>query len=813
MLISYRWLARHVDLSGITPEQLVDDLTLSTAEVEGLERFAPHLANVVVGFVEERTKHPDADKLNICTVDVGAEEKLQIVCGAPNIDKGQKVAVAVVGTVLPGDFKIKKSKIRGVESRGMICSVRELELGEDHDGIWVLPEDVTIGTPVSKALDMDDWIIDIDNKSLTHRPDLWGHRGMAREVAAIYKRELKALDTSLPEHGTGTSVPVRIDDPACSRYIGIAIDGVSNQSSPRWLSNLLLAVGQRPLDLLVDVSNFVMLDLGQPNHLFDRKQLGTDGIVVRMAKDGEKMTTLDGAECKLTGQDLLICSGDAPVALAGIMGGENSKVEDGTDQLLLELASFHPTTIRRTAGRVGIRTDSSARFEKSLAPTLPLQAAGHLVRTLASVCPQLSLPAPPTDVGDWQDPSLNVQVRGDRVRLLLGADISDESIADILTRLGFGVTAGAGAMTVSVPARRATKDVTMEQDLVEEVGRIHRYGNIPEQNLIAEVMPAPSYPRRELVRQIQDRLAGGSRFRELIGYSFLANELVERLGLEDEPCVEIVNPIVEGEQRVRRNVTPTLLGLIEKNRRSHDQVRIFEVGKGYRPDEANEAGEPREIHQLSIVWAAPPAGKKDRFDAGVASQLHAVVEDLFHSLTLPAPEWARSEGDDLRSWGHPGRTRVGSMKTNGGDMAAAVVLADLEPGLLRTLGLTGELASQVAVAEISVDVLLDCEKAPPGYQPIPRFPGIKVDVALAMPEAVTAAQMRAAIDTAGKGLVADAELFDVYAGESLGAGKKSLAWHVLLQSPKKTLSDKEAHKFLDRLERGAEGLGGELRRE
>ncbi len=813
MLISYRWLERHVDLSGITPEQLVEDLTLSTAEVEGLEPFAPYLEKVVVGFVEERTKHPDADKLNVCTVDVGGEEKLQIVCGAPNIDKGQKVAVAQVGVVLPGDFKIKKSKIRGVESRGMICSVRELELGEDHDGIWVLAEDAEIGAPVSKALDMTDWIIDIDNKSLTHRPDLWGHRGMAREVAAIYERELKPLDTSLPECGSGTPVPVRVEDAACSRYIGLPIDGVSNQASPRWLANLLLAVGQRPLDLLVDVSNFVMLDLGQPNHLFDRKQLAADGINVRMAKAGESMTTLDGAECKLGTDDLLICSGDTPVALAGIMGGENSKVEGDTDQLLLEVASFHPTTIRRTASRCGIRTDSSARFEKSLDPTLPLEAAGHLVRTLQSVCPELSLPAPLSEAGDWQDPSLDIELRGDRVRSLLGADITDESIANILVRLGFGVQTGSGSMTVSVPARRATKDVTIEQDLVEEVGRIHRYGNLPERNLVAEVMPAPSYPRRELVRRAQDRLAGAARFRELISYSFLADELVAKLGLEEEPCVEIVNPIVEGEQRVRRNVTPTLLGLLEKNRRSRESVRLFEVGKGYRPEEANELGEPREVHQLSLVWAAPPAGKKDRFDAGVTSQLHAVVEDLFDSLSLPSPEWSRASEDNLRSWGHPGKTRVGTLETNAGETVPAVVLADLEPGLLRTLGLTGELASQVAVAEISIDVLVEAKQAPPGYEPIPRFPGIKVDVALAVPTAVTAGEIRDVIDKAGKGLVADAELFDVYAGESLGAGKKSLAWHVLLQSPNKTLSDKEGQKFLDRLERGAEGLGGELRRE
>ena len=288
MHISFRWLQRHVDLTGIDPEQLALDLTLSTAEVEGIEPFAPHLAEVTVGLVRSREQHPDADKLGVCTVDVGTGEDLQIVCGAPNVAGGQKVAVATVGTVLPGDFKIKKSKIRGVASHGMICSIRELDLGDEHDGIWVLDEQAEVGRPVSEALDLTDWVIEIDNKSITHRPDLWGHRGIARELAAIYDRELLPLDLSLPATGEGEGVPVTIEDPACSRYLALPVDGVRNGRSPDWMRHLLLAVGQRPLDLLVDVSNFVMLDLGQPNHLFDRARLSA-GIEVRMAREGEAM--------------------------------------------------------------------------------------------------------------------------------------------------------------------------------------------------------------------------------------------------------------------------------------------------------------------------------------------------------------------------------------------------------------------------------------------------------------------------------------------------------------------------------------------
>ena len=342
-----KWLARHVDLEGITPEDLARELTLRTAEVEGLERFAAHLDDVVVGHVQSREQHPDADKLSVCTVDVGGEEPLQIVCGAPNVDAGQNVAVAQVGTRLPGDFKIKKAKIRGVESRGMICSVRELELGEDHDGIWVLPEDLQRGAPVSEAMDLVDWVIEIDNKSLTHRPDLWGHRGIAAEVAAIFGRELRDLDTSLPETGEEPGLAVEIADPACGRYLALAIDDVRVEPSPEWLQRLLLAVGQRPLDLLVDISNFVMLDLGQPNHLFDRAQVSA-GIEVRMGADGETITTLDEEERKVGGEDLLICSGDTPVALAGVMGGEGSKVAPETTSLLLEVASFDATTKSRS---------------------------------------------------------------------------------------------------------------------------------------------------------------------------------------------------------------------------------------------------------------------------------------------------------------------------------------------------------------------------------------------------------------------------------------------------------------------------------
>lgn len=810
MKISYRWLGRHLDLSGITPQRIVEDLTLSTCEVDALERFLPHLSDVVVGHVVKREKHPDADKLSYCQVDVGGPELLNIVCGAPNVRAGLKVAVATVGTSLPGDVKIKKAKIRGVESCGMICSERELGLGDEHNGIWELPLDLPVGKPVAEALGLDDWTIEIDNKSITHRPDLWCHRGIASEIAAMHKRHLKPLDVTLPKTGNAKPFPVRLESSACSRYVALPIDGVQSVRSPDWLRALLFAVGQRPIDLLVDVSNFVMLDLGQPNHIFDRTRLSPEGIVVRTARANEAMTTLDGVERKLVATDLLICSGTEPVALAGIMGGDGSKVAPETKQLLLEVACFHPATVRRTAQRLALRTDSSARFEKSLDPTLPMKAAAHLVKLLAELQPSLTLPAPITDVGEWKDPARTIEVRGDRVRQLLGDDVGDTRIAEILTALGFGVTRGADALHVAVPSARATKDVTIEQDLVEEVGRIHRYGNIPERKLAAELAPPPADPRRALVRKLQDRLSGTARFHETLSYSFLSDAMIDTLGVGAEAYVQVLNPIQEGASRVRRSIVPSLLEALAKNRRHRADVRVYEVGKGYLPEQGNARGEPKELHLAGLAWAAPMPEKGARFDADRAHALQGVLDDLARALGYPALVWNAAERARIPAWAHPGRAVEASFA---GAALPIALVAPLEPGIARKLGLVGEFACDVACAEVSIDALLESAKRPPGYVPIPKFPPVKVDVAVAVAAETAARGVTQAIEKAGKGLASSVELFDVYTGPNLGAGKKSLAFHVLLAADERTLGDQDVAKFLERVAREVQTLGGELRRE
>ncbi len=817
MFVSLRWLSRHVDLTGITPEQLADDLTLSTAEVEGLTRFAPQLTEVLVGHVVSREAHPDAEKLSLCRVDIGQREPLAIVCGAPNVAADQKVAVAPVGTTLPGDLKIKKSKIRGVASHGMICSIRELDLGDEHDGIWVLPDDAAVGEPVATALGVDDWVIEIDNKSLTHRPDLWGHRGIAREIAAIYERPLEPLDTSLPETGSDAPYPVTIESTACSRYLALPIDGVRPGASPDWLRWLLLAVGQRPIDLLVDLSNFVMLDLGQPNHVFDRNRLdrlggaNPGGIIVRDAREGETIETLDGESRRLRERDLLICAGSKPIALAGIMGGEDSKVADTTENLLLEVATFDATTVRRTSTHVGLRTDSSARFEKSLDPTLPLAAAGHFARLLCSIDAAARFPAAPTDAGTWQDPARTIPLRCERVRTALGTNLSNDAIRDILERLAFRVEPSPDGMAdlfhVGVPSFRASKDITIEQDLVEEIGRIHRYGNIDEKPLRFEIVPPPRDERRRLVRQLQDRLAGGARFHETLSYSFIEDDLLEKLGELDRPHVCVINPVNQNESRIRRRVAPSLLPALEPNRRQRSDVRLFEIGKAYEPEHANARGEPRERHLLALAWAGTPPDKQARFDENRLMRLQATVDDLVRAWGCGTLAWS-SEGA-APAWAHPGKCLFLAPDRESTPVA---IVAELEPGLAPRLGLTGDLASEVALGEVDLDVLLDTPQAGVGYRPLPRFPGIKVDVAVAVAEDSPAGFWVELIEKAGKSQVAEIELFDLYRGPSIGAGRKSLAFHVLLQSATKTLAENDEQKFLQRFERLVGEAGGELRR-
>ena len=794
MKISLRWLSRYVDLADKTPEQIRNDLTLSTAEVEGIEVFGKGLDEIVVGRVAERQKHPDADKLSLTKVDVGQGELVSIVCGAPNVAQGQYVAVILPGSTLPDGTKIKKTKIRGAESCGMICSERELGISEEHDGILVLEGTPVLGTRLVDAMALVDHVFEIDNKSINHRPDLWGHYGFARELAAIYGKKLAALPAAVTLPTAGKSLPIRIEDAdGCPRYLGLVIEGATIAPSPAWLARLLRAVGLRPINNVVDVTNFVMLDLGQPLHAFDLGTLAADGIVVRRARNGETMKTLDGQPRSLVGGDLLITSGGKPVAIAGVMGGEESGVTANTKTLFLEAAAFHATSIRRTSTRLALRTDASTRYEKALDPAFAEQGAYRFLDLLQQVCPGARAGGPLVDAGGWKYPGRTLTLRKSRLAAKLGVNLEDEVVAKIFASLHFGVRVTADAFLLDVPSFRATKDILVEDDLIEEVGRMYRYDNIQEEPLRVGV----AVPQREdelwIARKLTGLAATELGCNEIYNYSFVPDALVSAVLAEDLNYVRVTNPVAPEITRIRRHVLPSTLSTVAQNLREHAEVRLVEHGKGYHGEARDVHGLPREVREFAFVWARRDGG-------GLYRELRTGIETLLRRMGFSARLEELCSMRDL-PWVHPGKT-VAAVR---GSIPVGYV-GVLHPLAAKRL----MLPETTAIATIDVRACLESGRDDERFVPIPRFPSQPVDIALLVAETTPVHTLTEFLRTAGKH-VRDVALFEVYRGEGVEAGKKSVNFTVTLGAEDRTLTAADEEKYIQRVRERCSDVGAELR--
>ena len=804
MKISHRWLSRHVDLNGIDPKQILADLTMSTAEIEELIRFGDGLEPLVVGHVMAREKHPDADRLSVCQVDLGKSGGVvQIVCGAPNVNAGKRVVVIKPGDVLPavggkGALKIKVGKIRGVESHGMICSESELGLSDEADGIFVLPADTEIGARFVDVCAVQDWVFEIDNKSINHRPDLWGHYGFARELAAIYGRELKPIvgPSSMPVDGKQVKVVVE-DQEACPRYCGLMIDGVDSGPSPNELRWQLQAVGQRAINLPVDLSNFVMLDLGQPMHAFDARHIGDATIRVRRAKEGQTITTLDGQLRTLDDQDLLICADDKPEALAGIMGGEGTMVEAGTTSLFLESANFRASTIRRTTMRLGLRTDASTRFEKAQDPSNAEAAVYYFLELLQSHCPGASAAGPLVDPHCFVYEPKPLLLRRERLALKLGISLSDEKVEEILTSLSFEVATNSDGYVCTIPSFRATKDVAIEDDLIEEVGRMYRYDNIPEQPLVGVIEPPTRNEELYLVRRMIEVSCLELGCNEIYNYSFTPDAVLEAVGAKAQQYVRVTNPVAPEITCMRRHVLPSLLSMVEGNLRQAASVRLVETGKGYQPETVDQHGLPKEVRELCFVYA-----NRDSSDAvHPYGELREDVRRLLLRLGYPV-DLARSWVGEGQPWVHP--ARAVALDRDGSSVG---YVAHLHPGVARALNLP----KNVAIACIDIRLLQASGRIEPSYTPVPTHPELPVDVALMVDAEMHAATVADFLRASGRKLVRAVDLFEVYRGEHLPAGKKSLNFTVTLGADDRTLSDKDESKFVDKVRANASKIGAELR--
>jgi phenylalanyl-tRNA synthetase beta chain len=781
MKISVKWLKEYVALPADV-EELARKLTAVGLEIEGLERPGEALRGVVVAQIQESVQHPNADKLSVTQVDLGGPERLQVVCGAKNFKVGDKVPLATLGTRLPNGVEIKQAPLRGVDSFGMLCSAKELGLSEDSAGLLILPPELKPGTPIAEALGLDDVVLEVN--VTPNRPDALSHLGVAREVAVATGAALRLPVPKLVESGEPISslLKVRIEDPVrCPRYAARVIENVKIGPSPRWLQERLKACGVRSISNVVDVTNFVLLEYGHPMHAFDLDKLAGQEIVVRTARPGEKVTTLDGKERALEAEDLLICDRDRGQALGGIMGGADSEVSAVTTRVVLESAYFLPSGVRRTSKRHGLHTEGSHRFERGADVDAAIPAVDRAAALIAELAGG-TVARGRVDVHPQPQPLRRVSLRYGRVEKFLGVAIAEADCRRILGALGFRpVEEGSGQTTFEVP--RARVDVEREEDLLEEVARVHGYDNIPAQlpRGLAELAPEPASAEAE--RRARQALSGAG-LSEVVNYSFVMPRVLEALGGQEQP-VALLNPLSVEHSVMRTSLLPGLLENLSRSvRHQVDTVFVYETGRAYLRDPAGGQGQQpatREVPRLAgLVWGlrggrtwTQKEARADFYDAKGA------VENVLHALHVDAVRFVPAESPAY----HPRAcARV--------ELADGTVLGhvgELHPRVTKAL----ELPRDVFVFELDSAPLYAAARLVPAWGGMPRFPAVLRDLAVVVPLALPNDDVRRVILEVGGPLVEDALVFDVYTGKPIPEGRKNLAYAIRYRSPERTLTDAE----------------------
>ncbi|WP_409270865.1 phenylalanine--tRNA ligase subunit beta [Neobacillus sp. SCS-31] len=802
MFVSYKWLQDYVDLSGITSEELAEKITKSGIEVEGVETLNEGITGIVIGHVLEREQHPNADKLSKCLVDIGEESPVQIICGAPNVAKGQKVAVAKTGAVLPGNFKIKRAKLRGEESNGMICSLQELGMEgkivpkEYAEGIFVFPESVTPGEDAIASLNRDDKVLEL---GLTpNRADCLSMLGVAYEVGAILEREVKFPEIKLDEAGEKASDYIKVtveakeDNPL---YAAKVIKNVKIGPSPLWMQTRLMAAGIRPHNNVVDITNYILLEYGQPLHAFDYDKLGSKEILVRRAHEGETIVTLDDSKRTLTSDHLVITNGTEPVALAGVMGGANSEVSPSTTTVLLESAYFTGSTIRKASKDHGLRSEASARFEKGVDPNRVREAGERAAALMAEYAGGEVLEG--TVVADALkvEPAV-VSITMEKLNSVLGMQLSIDEVTDIFARLKFDVSVEDETVTVIVPTRRG--DITIEEDLIEEAARLYGYDNIPK-TLPAGEQSAGKLTPYQAKRRVVRRYLEGAGLYQAVTYSLTSEEKVAQYALEKTEAIKLAMPMSEERSLLRLSIVPQLLEVLKYNgARQADSLAVYETGAVF----LSKGGElPVEEEHLAAavtgLWVSNPwQGEKKPVDFYV---LKGILEGLSEKLGLDGRvEFAQAQLDGM----HPGRTADILL-----DGKRIGFIGQIHPTMQKELDL-----KDTYVFELKLGELLEAGTEPLHYEPIPRFPSITRDIALVADKETPAGKLRSIILEAGKPLLKEASVFDLYEGANMEAGKKSIAFSLKYANPERTLTDEEVTKVHDKvLEALKEQAGAVLR--
>ncbi|MCH4381726.1 phenylalanine--tRNA ligase subunit beta [Staphylococcus haemolyticus] len=800
MLISNEWLKDYVD-AGVKVEDLAERITRTGIEVDDMIDYTKDIKNLVVGYIQSKEKHPDADKLNICQVDIGEEAPVQIVCGAPNVDAGQHVIVAKVGGRLPGGIKIKRAKLRGERSEGMICSLQEIGISSNvvpkayENGIFVFPTEVEPGTDALTALYLNDQVMEFD---LTpNRADALSMVGTAYEVAALYQTEMTKPTTKSNEisESARNELSVTINNPEKVPYYSArVVKNVSIEPSPIWMQARLIKAGIRPINNVVDISNYVLLEYGQPLHMFDQDHIGSKEIVVRQAKDEETMTTLDNNERKLVDTDIVISNGQEPIALAGVMGGDFSEVTEQTTNVVIEGAIFDPVSIRHTSRRLNLRSEASSRFEKGIATEFVDEAvdrACYLLQELASG-EVLKDRVSSGDLGSFVTP---IDITAEKVNKTIGFNLSNDEIQAIFKQLGFETTLKGETLTVNVPSRR--KDITIKEDLIEEVARIYGYDEIPSSlPVFGEVTSGELTDRQHKTRTVKETLEGAG-LNQAITYSLVSKDHAKDFALQERPTISLLMPMSEAHATLRQSLLPHLIEATAYNvARKNKDVRLYEVGRVFF---GNGEGElPDEVEYLSGILTGEYAvnawqGKKEEIDFFIAK---GIVDRVAEKLNL---EFSYKAGkiEGL----HPGRTAIVSLEG-------------------QDIGFIGELHPQVAadndlkrtyVFELNYDAMMQVAVGYINYEQIPKFPGVTRDIALEVNHDVPSSELKQIIHNNGEDILQSTLVFDVYEGEHLEKGKKSVAIRLNYLDTEDTLTDERVSKIHDKILEALQAQGATIR--
>jgi phenylalanyl-tRNA synthetase beta chain len=813
MRTPYAWLREYCD-PGLTAAEIAERLDLTGTELERIEQVGvPSADNFVVGKVLAAEQHPDADRLKVCQVDVGAGEPSTIVCGAPNVAAGQTVPVALPGAVLPNGTKLGKAKLRGVESHGMICAEDELGLGDLHKGIMVLDDALAAGTPLGDVLPIADEALELE--ITPNRPDCLSVYGIAREVHAATGAPLAANPTDADAEPSGSDsaedhASVEIADPdVCLRFTARVFEDVKVGPSPLWLRQRLIAAGQRPIDNVVDITNYVMLLTGQPMHAFDLDQVRGAKIVVRKANAGEKMTTLDDVERSFDPSMALVCDAEGPSGIAGIMGGQISEVSETTTRVLMEAATWVGSNVLKTSKALGLRSEASTRFEKQLHPEQALAAQRLAARLMVELAGARLVPGTIDAYPEPLAPRV-VNLSLDRLERILGVRIDDDEVVRILDSLGF-VSRPDDTLAVTVPPWRDA-DVQREADLVEEIARIYGLDKLPTTLPARErAIGRLTHPQR-LRRRLEDALRDRG-MDEIVGWSFTAPATLEKLRLTGTPVLALSNPLSEDHSVMRPLLLPGLLDAAQRNAaHGAPAVALFESAHVYEPsgDLDAPAGSPEgatpatERHHLAgLITESSPATWRSK--AG-AADFYAAKGYVAALLDVVGLELVVEPTADL-PYLHPGRT-ARALVHAAGELVDVGWIGELHPLVAREWDLGGDAAG----FELDVDVLAELtDGVLATYEDVTSFPAVLQDIAVVAPSDVSAATVETTVTKAGGDLLAATGVFDVYEGEQVGEGKRSLALRLEFRAPDRTLTEEEVAERRNAIVAALEQIGGQIR--